>query len=162
MAIKRLTRADAAERYVGEQLERMQRAIVYNLQYIGEQCVAHARSLPSPPVEAGASPHQPNYIDRTGNLRSSIGYVVAVDGKVVEGGRFPSIKEGGEGAGQGEAFASEVVVREFPHGVVLVVVAGMNYASHLSARGYDVLDSAEVLAAKLVSQLLQSLGFEVS
>ena len=155
MAIKRLTRADAAERYVGEQLERMQRAIVYNLQYIGEQCVAHARSLPSPPAEAGASPHQPNYIDRTGNLRSSIG-------KVVEGGRCPSIKEGGEGAGQGEAFASEVVAREFPHGIVLVVVAGMNYAAHLSARGYDVLDSAEVLAGKLVPQLLQSLGFEVS
>ena len=54
------------------------------------------------------------------------------------------------------------MAREFPNGVVLVVVAGMNYAAHLSDRGYDVLDSAEVLAAKLVPQLLQSLGFEVS
>lgn len=161
MAIKKLTKTNEAEKYVGEQLERMQRALVYNLQYIGEQCVAHARSLPSPPAKEGEHPHQPHYIDRTGNLRSSIGYVVAIDGKVVEGNRFPRIKGGAEGANEGAAFAADIAAREFPNGVVLVVVAGMNYAAHLSARGYDVLDSSEVLAARLVPQLLQTLGFEV-
>ena len=161
MAIKKLTKTNEAEKYVGEQLERMQRALVYNLQYIGEQCVAHARSLPSPPAKAGEHPHQPHYIDRTGNLRSSIGYVVAIDGKVVDGNRFPRVKEGAEGANEGAAFAADIAAREFPKGVVLVVVAGMNYAAHLSARGYDVLDSSEVLAARLVPQLLQTLGFEV-
>ena len=162
MAIKKLTPSDVVSKYVDEQLERMQKALIYNLQYIGEQCVAHARSLPSPSAEAGDAPHQPNYIDRTGNLRSSIGYVVAVNGKVVESNRFPAVKSGSDGANEGAKFATEVATREFPEGIVLVVVAGMRYAAHLSAKGYDVLDSSEVLAGKLVPQLLRQLGFEVN
>ena len=159
MPIKKLTPQDDTQRYVDGQMERLLQAVVYNLQHIGEQCVNHARSLPSPPAELRGTPHAPHYIDDSGNLRASIGYVVAVDGKVVQADGFKGAQNG---ASEGAAYASDLVHREFPHGIVLILVAGMRYAAYLSARGYDVIDSAELLADRLVPQLLSQLGFKLS
>lgn len=72
---------------------------------------------------------------------------------------FDVVKEGVEGAKGGKEYAMKLV-RDFPKGIVLIVVAGMNYASHVSAKGYDVLDSSELLAEKLVPQMLRKLGFK--
>ena len=67
--------------------------------------------------------------------------------------------QGDSGAKSGIQYAKEVA-RQFPEGIVLIVVAGMNYASFVSATGRDVLDSAELLADKLVPQILKQLGFK--
>ena len=99
-----------------------------------------------------------SYLDRTHNLRSSTGYVIVKDGKIVKMGDFTPIKGGNEGAQGGAAFARQLV-KAFPSGIVLIVVAGMNYAAHVSARGYNVLDSAELLAEQLVPSLMKQLGF---
>ena len=100
-----------------------------------------------------------SYKDRTGNLRSSLGYVIVLDGKIKYQSDFEVVMQGDSGAKSGIQYAKEVA-RQFPEGIVLIVVAGMNYASFVSATGRDVLDSAELLADKLVPQILKQLGFK--
>lgn len=146
MSIKQTTPQSEINRYIDERLERIKKAIIYNLRYIGEACVNAARDSGS-------------YTDRTGNLRSSVGYVIVCDGKIMESSDFDVVKEGGKGTKEGARFAKELA-RQFPEGIVLIVVAGMNYAAYVSARGYDVIDSAELLADKLVPQMLHRLGFK--
>ena len=146
MPIKRLTPPAEIDRFIEAEVDRLKNAIVYNLCAIGEQVLNTARLTNS-------------YKDQTGNLRSSIGYVVSVDGEIVQMSSFDTVKEGREGSRGGKEYAMQLV-RNFPHGIVLIVVAGMNYASYVSAKGYDVLDSSELLADKLVPQMLQQLGFK--
>lgn len=146
MPIKRLTPPTEIDRFIGAEIERLKTALVYNLCAIGEQVLNAARLTNS-------------YKDQTGNLRSSIGYVVAVDGEIVQMSSFDVVKNGGRGSKVGKTYAMKLV-RDFPKGIVLIVVAGMKYASYVSAKGYDVLDSSELLADKLVPQMLQQLGFK--
>ena len=127
--------------YLEEQIQRIEQQTIYNLSYVGDRCSNEARSTNS-------------YKDQTGNLRSSIGYVIVKDGM----SDFTTVKNGREGTQGGAAFARQLV-KEFPSGIVLIVVAGMNYAAHVSARGYNVLDSAELLAEQLVPSLMKQLGF---
>jgi hypothetical protein len=143
MGINQITPMAEIERYLHEQIVRRERAIIYNLSYVGEQCVNQARSAGS-------------YTDQTGNLRSSTGYVIAMDGRIVQSGGFEVVKTGGTGASNGKAFANQLV-SQFPNDVVLIVVAGMNYAAEVSARGKDVIDSAELLAQRLVPQVMKKL-----
>ena len=145
MPIKNLTPEGAISEFIGQQVERVTSALIYNLCAIGEQVLNQARSTNS-------------YKDQTGNLRSSIGYVVAVDGEVVQSSSFEVVKDGADGSRDGKSYALDLV-KQFPEGIVLIVVAGMNYASYVSAKGYDVLDSSEVLADRLVPEILKQLGF---
>lgn len=163
MPIKRLTPPEEINRYIAEGMERRKQALIRSYCIIGEQVVNHARSLPS--LSAAdfkgrkIPPHQPNYIDWTANLRSSIGYIVSLDGEIVQMSSFDVVKEGGEGAKGGKEYAMQLV-RDFPKGIVLIVVAGMNYASYVSAKGYDVLDSSELLADKLSSKIKKQFGLK--
>lgn len=145
MPIKNLTPEGAISDFIGQQVERVTSALIYNLCAVGEQVLNQARSTNS-------------YKDQTGNLRSSIGYVVAVDGEVVQSSSFEVVKDGADGSRDGKSYALDLV-KQFPEGIVLIVVAGMNYASYVSAKGYDVLDSSEVLADRLVPEILKQLGF---
>ena len=145
MPIKNLTPEAAISEFIGQQVERVTSALIYNLCAVGEQVLNQARSTNS-------------YKDQTGNLRSSIGYVVAVDGEVVQSSSFEVVKDGADGSRDGKSYALDLV-KQFPEGIVLIVVAGMNYASYVSAKGYDVLDSSEVLADRLVPEILKQLGF---
>lgn len=133
------------EAYLDEQIERIEQLIIYNLSYVGDQCLTEARSTNS-------------YKDQTGNLRSSIGYIIVKDGRVIRQSDFAVVRTGSQGKSEGESFARSLA-RTFPEGIVLIVVAGMNYASYVSAKGYNVLDSAELLADRLVPSILKQLGF---
>lgn len=112
------------------------RRIVTMLSKLGEECVNEARKNGS-------------YRDDTGNLRSSVGYLIAVDGRVQIQSFKPieKAKDGETGVKKAEAFAHDVV-KKYPHDIVLIIVAGMEYASFVANRGYDVLDSAEQWAKK--------------
>ncbi len=145
MAIKQITPMQEINGYIEAQVKRHTDALLRSLRYVGERCINAARE-------------SQGYKDRTGNLRSSVGYVLAVDGKIVEQSAFEIVKDGKQGAKDGSRYAKEVV-RKFPEGVALVVVAGMDYAAYVSATGRDVLDSAELLADRLVPQMLKKLGF---
>lgn len=146
MPIKRLTPPAEIDRYIAGRVEAIKEAIIRMMLYVGEQVLNAARMTNS-------------YKDQTGNLRSSIGYVVAIDGEIVQMSSFDTVKEGRDGSRGGKEYAIQLV-RDFPKGIVLIVVAGMNYASYVSAKGYDVLDSSELLADKLVPQMLQQLGLK--
>ncbi len=145
MPITQLTPMSEIERHTEEQIERLERVLFRNLMYIGETVLNKARSTNS-------------YKDQTGNLRSSIGYVITVDGRIVHSSSFQTVKNGTEGTSKGAAYVKKLA-REFPQGICLIVVAGMNYASYVSAKGLDVLDSSELLAERLVPQILKQLGF---
>lgn len=144
MPITQLTPKGEIEQYIVKRTERMTMALAYNLQAVGEKIINHARQ-------------RHTYTDQTGNLTSSIGYVVAVDGKIVQTSSFDVVKSGAEGARQGRSFA-EQLAQGVPHGIVLIVVAGKHYARYVSARGFDVIDSAEVLARQLIPKMLKQLG----
>ena len=147
MGIRQLTPIEEVNEYLLENIDRIEQLIVRNLSFVGESCLTAARSTNS-------------YKDRTGNLRSSIGYVIVKNGKIIK----QAIHEAGSGddrktgVSEGEKFMREIV-RQFPEGIALIVVTGMNYAGYVSAKGYDVLDSAELLAEQLVPQLMTQLGF---
>ena len=148
-------------------LENQRKALIYQLQSVGEQAVNTCRTLPSPPrtlywndktgrPKSNIPPHQPGYIDWTANLRSSIGYVIVDNGKIVSSSSFEAVtvngETGTEGAQKGRAFAEELASR-YSSGLVLIVVAGMHYAKYIQRRGYDVLISGQILAENLIQQL---------
>jgi hypothetical protein len=143
MPIKTITTRQEIDAYLAEQAHRTERAIVNTLAYVGEQCVNTAR--------IGGS-----YRDQTGNLRSSVGYVIVKDGSVIHTSSFEVERQGGQGSTEGKQFA-ERKARQYGKGIVLIVVAGMNYAAYVSATGRDVLDSAELTADRLIPQLMQQL-----
>lgn len=135
MSIEVTTPIGEIQQYIEEQLKLKVEVLINKLSYIGEGALRIARE-------------QGSYTDRTGNLRNSTGYVIAVDGQVTTRAGFDSKNE------DGAAFA-EQLARTTEGKAVLVVCAGMNYATYVSARGYDVLDSAEIEAKVLAEKLLK-------
>ena len=113
-------------------------AAVKQLAEVGELCVAEARS-------------SGNYTDRTGNLRSSIGFVVALDGKVVASSSFDSVSGGKVSPLEGRSLAESVASQT--SALTLIIVAGMEYAQYVADKGFNVLDSAQILAGVLLNQL---------
>lgn len=139
------TEAEIAD-YFEKQIQRLEKALVRTMCIVGEQSVNAARSSHT-------------YRDRTGNLTSSIGYAVSIDGKLVKISSFNKVLDGKSGATDGKAYVKELISR-YPSGIVLIVVAGMNYALYVSDKGYDVLDSAESLAERLLPRMLKQLGLK--
>ena len=94
-------------------------------------------------------------MDRTSNLRNSIGYVVAKDGIVIDE-VFPNDTKGtesGKGKQVGVNFAKDLA-KGFPTGYSLIIVAGMEYASYVEdVRHYDVLNPAKQYAEMKVPEV---------
>ena len=116
------------------------------LKWVGEKAVNEAK-------ENG------NYQDHTANLRNSIGYVVSIDGQVVEE-NFNASKHGTEPSNEdplkyGRTLAVEVA--QSKRGISLVVVAGMRYASYVESKSRVVLTSAEQFASQYLPNLLKQL-----
>lgn len=145
MPIKRLTPENQVDEALQEQIARSEEVVINTMEYVGEACIKDAK-------ERGS------YTDRTGNLRSSIGYIVVKDGKVMRKGGFETVKDGGEGVKTGAEFI-ETLVSEFTEGIVLIVVAGMDYAAAVEAKSFNVIDTAEILAKRMVPELLEQIGF---
>ena len=107
--------------------------------YVGEEFVNQARNTRT-------------YKDRTGNLRSSIGYIVALDGEV----KIDNL----EGTGEGKARARELVkevLSDDSAGIVLIGFAGMQYASYVESKGYDVITGSTPKASKILRELKDGL-----
>ncbi len=97
------------------------------------------------------------YLNQTGNLSSSIGYLVLDEGKIWSEGGFEKIKDGSEGVQQGGEYIDSLISQN-NKGLTLVVVAGMNYAVHVENMALDVLTTAELVAEKMIKQLLKAIG----
>lgn len=146
MPIRQTTPPSEIAKYIEKQTKRLEKALVRTMCYVGERCVNAARSSHT-------------YRDQTGNLTSSIGYAVSLDGKIVQYSSFNKVLDGATGAKGGKEYVKELISR-YPKGIVLIIVAGMNYAAYVSDKGYDVLDGAESLAEHLVPRMLKQLGLQ--
>lgn len=142
--INQITPTDAIMKTLENRLTLEYQIIIRRLAFIAEQAVNVARNLPSPPVEMRKEPHQPNYIDDTGNLRNSIGYMIAVDGEPLNL-NFNSDKS---------RVLAQKALEGNQQGIVLILTAGMEYAAYVSRKGYDVLDSAEIFCKQSLQKLL--------
>lgn len=136
-----------------ELAQRIHKAVVTVLQYIGEECVRQAR-------ENG------NYIDHTGNLRNSIGYVLLYDGNIISSNFEERVqskvidKVNGMGVLEGKKLAEKLAMN-FNKDYALIVVAGMNYAYYVETLNKDVLDSTERYAMRVVPKMIKSLQTQV-
>ncbi|MFJ1411695.1 hypothetical protein [Capnocytophaga canimorsus] len=98
----------------------------------GERCISEARS-------------NGNYKNQTGNLRNSVGYRVILNGIVQKEANINSLNK---------KLTDEISLK-YPTGLVLIVVAGMNYASYVEAKNYNVLSSAELMAEQILNQIFR-------
>jgi len=101
-----------------------------------------------------------DYMDQTGNLRSSTGFIVAFNGTVKSKSNFSVVKDGTEGAGTGKALATKIAVDQSNgNRWCLVLVAGMKYASYVqNYHGRDVIESASVYAENEARKLIGRLS----
>ncbi len=111
--------------------DRAEEKMYLTLQRAGETFVRYARLYG-------------NYKDHTGNLRSSIGYVIVENGDIVKDNFTPSTKPGTDKAtGLREAKKlARKLANTYNNGMVLICVAGMNYAAYVEA-----IDSLDVITA---------------
>lgn len=118
----------------------IEQRIIWALAMVGENFVNDARNTKT-------------YQDQTGNLRSSIGYIIARDGIIIQ--------ENVEGKAEGKAKAKEVareVLRENNKGFVLIGVAGMEYACAVESKGYSVITGSVPAAKVLLKKKIKEYG----
>ena len=128
------TPASRIDTLINKEKERVEMLTVRALSYLGELCVIEARNRPQ----------EISWYDRSGNLRSSIGYAIIHNGKILEYSDFTQVRQGNEGVRKGKA--------------LIVVVAGMNYAEFVEAmENKNVLASAELFARKELPGMMSKL-----
>lgn len=146
MAIKpNFTKDDVRKRFDAF-LNEIEKKQIARLQRLGEMCLVEART-------------NKGYMMQTGALLSSTGYEVFVDGVAIHSqfdaasGAESNAAETGIKSGQSIA----ETIGKGTKGIALVVVAGMNYAAYVEAKGYNVLSSAEHLAERELPRMLEQL-----
>lgn len=143
--IPQFTRDDVA-RVFDKFLDTVEKRQVARLQQLGEMCLIEARQ-------------NKGYMMQTGALLSSTGYEVFVGGRAIHSQFDAAQGAQSEGAQTGMQTGKNVAesIGKETTGVCLVVVAGMNYATYVEAKGKNVLTSAERLAERELPKLLQQL-----
>ena len=146
MAIKPDFTKDDVRKRLDAFLNEIEKKQIARLQRLGEMCLVEART-------------NKGYMMQTGALLSSTGYEVFVDGVAIHS-QF-DVASGAEsnaaetGIKSGQSIAE--TIGKGTKGIALVVVAGMNYAAYVEARGYNVLSSAEHLAERELPRMLEKL-----
>ncbi|MEO7016276.1 MAG: hypothetical protein ABI067_07005 [Leifsonia sp.] len=131
--------------YINQQVDLSYKAVISTFQFVGENFVRNARL-------------NGNYNDITGNLRSSIGYIILQNGQQLaqnfaEG---PNGTDRETGVNTAIAIAEDVAV-EYPRGIVLICVAGMDYALYVENKGLDVITASSLEAQTQLKELLGNL-----
>jgi hypothetical protein len=131
--------------YFNKAMDIINKEIFDALAYLGEECVSKIRNRSG----------DDSWFDQTGNLRSSIGYAIYNDGKVLMESAFNMIKNGTEGQSAGEKMVADLASK-YASTYALVVVAGMNYAEYVEARdNKDVLAQTELWARSVIDSYLE-------
>lgn len=152
MGITMKTKMSDISKLIMSQIDRVELLTVRALSRLGEECVKVARDRTP----------EASWIDQTGNLRSSIGYVIAHNGKIIHYSDFKQVKQGNEGTKIGKDLAAEIVKRTVSD-YVLVVVAGMNYAEYVEARdNKDVLATPELFARAELPKMMEKLERQIA
>ena len=102
------------------------------------------------------------FTPRSGNLQNSTGYVVVKNGKVVLVAGFGEVSSESEGEKKGIELALKLAKGTASSSYALVIVAGMEYAAEVEARGYNVILPAELLAKTEFPKVLKELMEKVN
>lgn len=152
MGIRMTTKLSEVHDMLMREAERVERLTIRALYKLGEQCVTKIRD------RAGDK----SWYDQTGNLRSSVGYVIAHNKNIIQYSTFNQVKQGSEGVKTGKDLAKELAKR-YSNNYVLIVVAGMNYAEFVEAMdNKDVLASTELWAREQVPLMLEKLKRQIA
>lgn len=128
--------------------QRIQEALIYRLEALIAELQNHAK------LNAG-------YQDQTSNLKSSIGGVLLKDGQPVSYATF--VKEGTADTGDaiGEEFLNEMV-KKVGSGFVILMVAGMEYATYVeNQHGLNVLKATELKMQTDLVKIIKKLKTQV-
>lgn len=137
--------ADAVCRRLDKAGETVSSAILTAFAYAGELAVKGIRTREFSSWE-----------DQSGNLRSSIGYAVAQNGRVVIMSGFDVVAGGKEGAANGKKMTAELAREYAQHPFVLIVVAGMEYAVYVEAmENKVVLAGGQLWLENNIGKILQ-------
>lgn len=135
------------ERWFNYHINRAKENLYKLLQRAGEEFVKIARN-------------SGKYDDDTGNLRSSIGYVIVIDGKIVTENFELSKKKGTDkstGVNQASRLAQDIA-KIYNKGFVLIGVAGMKYAVYVEAmENKDVISSASIQTEEWIKKQSKTL-----
>lgn len=140
MGLRALTNSTQIQKSIEKAKAIMHKKVINVLARIGEMGVNYARKNGS-------------YKDQTGNLRSSIGYLIVHNGRVVKD-VFDGKNETGRYKGNQKAVQ---MIRLFQTDFAVIIVAGMNYAAAVEARGYDVLSGSEIFTKQKFPELIRQL-----
>jgi hypothetical protein len=152
MGIRMTTKLSEVHDMLMREAERVDRLTIRALSKLGEQCVTKIRD------RAGDK----SWYDQTGNLRSSVGYVIAHNKNIIQYSTFNQVNQGSEGVKTGKDLAKELAKR-YSNNYVLIVVAGMNYAEFVEAMdNKDVLASTELWAREQVPLMLEKLKRQIA
>lgn len=152
MGIRMTTKLSEVHDMLMRETERVERLTIRALSELGEQCVTKIRD------RAGDK----SWYNQTGNLRSSVGYVIAHNKNIIQYSTFNQVKQGSEGVKTGKDLAKELAKR-YSNNYVLIVVAGMNYAEFVEAMdNKDVLASTELWAREKVPLMLEKLKRQIA
>lgn len=105
-----------------------------------------------------------NYTDRTGNLRSSVGFMIKNGGNIV-GESFRGAGTGSTSGGDGVKKARELADRVssmYGDQLVAVIVAGMEYAIYVESKGFDVISGSMINFTKYFNEYFAAAGGDVS
>lgn len=139
--IRMTTPMDAIDKKIAKEINRAENEILKKLSFIGENAVNDARG-------------NGDYLDNTGNLRSSIGYTILKNGETVRTSSFDRVKQEASKAKRESTKLLDELRTKFNTGFVLIVVAGMDYAVTVEARGRNVLSSSKLLAEIMAKRLI--------
>jgi len=105
---------------VQKQTDMLYEKVLNSFIMAGEQFITDAK-------EQGQDHAMGQYEDQTTILRNSIGYFIFHDGELVHE--------------KNEITANRAIVQEFvkPKGFQMILIAGMNYASFVESKGYNVI-----------------------
>ena len=152
MGIRMTTKLSEVHDMLMREAERVARLTIRALSNHGEQCVTKIRD------RAGDK----SWYDQTGNLRSSVGYVIAHNKNIIQYSGFNQGKQGSEGVKTGKDLA-EKLAKRYSNNYVLIVVAGMNYAEFVEAMdNKDVLSSTELWVKEQVPLMLEKLKRQIA
>lgn len=152
MGIRMTTPMSDIDALIKAEAERVHMLTIRALSYLGEKCV----------IEAKGRSQESSWFDQSGNLRSSIGYIIVANGRIIQYSGFNQIKQGNDGVKEGKELAVELASK-FSTGYALIVVAGMNYAELVEAmENKVVLASAELLARQELPNMMSKLKSQIA
>lgn len=139
MALKSNFNPGKSMRDLQRQVDSIYTRVINSFIYAGESFVKSAREQ----VQDHA---MGTYKDVTANLRNSIGYFIFHDGRLI--------------AEDSTLASNRLEIQDIvkPNGIQLIGIAGMNYASHVESKGYNVISYQADVCMVDLAVYLETLG----